>query len=102
MNKKVIFDAKIAPISVQTIQYKKKDLILISVWEGAKKPYQYKGKIYTRENDATKLSSVDNLTALIKDRKNADFHWEHRAVLGATLNDLDIDQINETISFYKS
>lgn len=103
IQKMLIEDIKpIAPISAQVIQYKKKDLILISVWEGAKKPYQYKGKIYTRENDATKLSSVDNLTALIKDRKNADFHWERRAVLGATLNDLDIEQINETISFYKS
>lgn len=92
----------IAPISAQVIQYKKKELILISVWEGAKKPYQYRGKIYTRENDATKLSSVDNLTALIKDRKNADFHWERRAVLGATLQDLDTEQINETISYYKA
>lgn len=92
----------IAPISVQVFQYKKKDLILISVWEGAKKPYQYRGKIYTRENDATKLSSVGNLKALIKDRKNADFQWERRAVLGATLNDLDFEQINETLSHYKS
>jgi ATP-dependent DNA helicase RecG len=92
----------IAPISTQVIQYKKKDLILISVWEGAKKPYQYKGKIFTRENDTTKLSSVSNLTDLIQDRKNADFHWERRAVLGAVLQDLDMAQINETISLYKA
>ncbi|MDI9312091.1 MAG: putative DNA binding domain-containing protein [Limnohabitans sp.] len=103
IQKMLVEDIKpIAPISAQVIQYKKKELILISVWEGAKKPYQYRGKIYTRENDATKLSSVDNLTALIKDRKNADFHWERRAVLGATLQDLDTEQINETISYYKA
>ncbi len=103
IQKMLVDDIKpVAPISTQVIQYKKKELILISVWEGAKKPYQYKGKIYTRVNDATLLSSVENLTELIKDRKNADFHWERRSVLGASLNDLDLEQINETISFYKN
>jgi ATP-dependent DNA helicase RecG len=33
------------PIAVQTIFYKGKDVILISVWEGGKKPYQYNGSI---------------------------------------------------------
>jgi ATP-dependent DNA helicase RecG len=92
----------IAPISTQVIVYKKKNLILISVWEGAKKPYQYKSKIYSRQNDNTVLSSRVDLATLIKDRKNADFHWERRSVLGATMADLDIEQINETILLYKS
>jgi ATP-dependent DNA helicase RecG len=92
----------IAPIFTQVVNYKKKDLILISVWEGAKKPYQFKGKIFTRENDATKLSSVSNLTSLIKDRKEADFHWERRTVLGSSLQDLDTEEINQTIALYKA
>ena len=92
----------IAPISSQVIRYKKKDVILISVWEGAKKPYQFKGKIFTRENDATKLSNRDILTSLIKERKEADFHWERKAVLGADLKDLDIEEINNTISLYQA
>ncbi len=92
----------IAPIFTQVVNYKKKDLILISVWEGAKKPYQFKGKIFTRENDATKLSSVSNLTTLIKDRKEADFHWERRTVLGSSLQDLDTEEINQTIVLYKA
>lgn len=91
-----------APISSQVIRYKKKDVILISVWEGAKKPYQFKGKIFTRENDATKLSSREVLTSLIKERKEADFHWERKAVLGADLKDLDIEEINNTILLYKA
>jgi len=92
----------IAPISVQVIKYKKKDLVLISVWEGAKKPYQFKGKIYSRENDATKVSNIDNLASLINKRKKADFDWERRTVLGATMNDLDLDEINQTISLYRT
>ena len=92
----------IAPIFTQVVNYKKKDLILISVWEGAKKPYQFKGKIFTRENDATKLSSVSNLTSLIKERKEADFHWERRTVLGSSLQDLDTEEINQSIALYKA
>ncbi|MCL9980952.1 MAG: putative DNA binding domain-containing protein [Bacteroidia bacterium] len=91
----------IAPIFTQVVNYKRKDLIHISVWEGAKKPYQFKGNIFIRENDSTKLSSISNLTSLIKDRKEADFHWERRAVLGATLLDLDTEEINQTIALYK-
>lgn len=92
----------IAPISVQVINYKKKDLILISVWEGAKKPYQFKGKIYSRENDATKISNLETLSSLINQRKKADFDWERRTVLGATINDLDIEEINQTITLYRA
>jgi len=91
-----------APISSQVISYKGKDVILISVWEGAKKPYQFKGTIYSRENDTTKASNYEMLNSLIKDRKNAEFHWERRPVLGATVADLDIDQINETIKDFKN
>jgi ATP-dependent DNA helicase RecG len=91
-----------APISSQVIRYKGKDLILISVWEGANKPYQYKSQIFTRENDRTKLSNQEILKELISERKAADFHWERRAVLGASLTDLDTQEINKTIEYYQN
>ena len=91
-----------APISSQVIRYKGKDLILISVWEGSNKPYQYKGQIFSRENDRTKLSNQDILKQLISERKDADFHWERRAVLGASLSDLDKQEINKTIEYYRN
>lgn len=71
-----------APISVQVINYKKKEVILISVWEGAKKPYQYKGAIYNRIGQITKTTNPEKLTNLISQRKQADFHWERMPVLG--------------------
>jgi ATP-dependent DNA helicase RecG len=89
-----------APISTQVIHYKSKDFILISVWEGAKKPYQFKNKIYSRENDMTKASTIIGLNLLIKERKNADFQWERRTVLATSIDDLDLEEINETISYY--
>lgn len=91
----------IAPISVQVIAYRGKNVILISVWEGAKKPYQYKGTIYNRVGKATKVTSPEKLTSLILQRKQADFHWERMPVLGAELTDLDTAEIKQTIKFYR-
>ena len=90
-----------APVSVLVINYKKKDVILISVWEGAKKPYQYKGTIYNRAGQATKAVKPEELTELISQRKQADFHWERMPVLGAELKDLDTEEIKQTIKHYK-
>ena len=90
-----------APISVQVISYKKKEVILISVWEGAKKPYQYKGAIYNRMGQITKTTSPEKLTNLISQRKQADFHWERMPVLGAELTDLDTVEIKQTIKLYQ-
>ncbi|MDD4210559.1 MAG: putative DNA binding domain-containing protein, partial [Bacteroidales bacterium] len=90
-----------APISVQVINYKKKEVILISVWEGAKKPYQYKGAIYNRIGQITKTTNPEKLTNLISQRKQADFHWERMPVLGAELTDLDKVEIKQTIKLYQ-
>ncbi len=90
-----------APISVQVINYKKKEVILISVWEGAKKPYQYKGVIYNRIGRVTKTTSPEKLTNLISQRKKADYHWERMPLLGSELTDLDTAEIKQTIKLYR-
>ena len=91
-----------APISSQVIVYKKKNIILISVWEGAKKPYQHKGKIYNREININKLSTQDTLKNLIAERKEADFQWERQPVLGTTFDDLDIPEVLKTYELQKN
>jgi ATP-dependent DNA helicase RecG len=90
----------IAPISVNVINFKQKDVIFISVWEGAKKPYQYKGVIYNRIGQTTKTTNPEKLNNLISQRKQADFHWERMPVLGAELSDLDLSEIKQTIKLY--
>lgn len=90
-----------APISVQLITFRKKKILLISVWEGAKKPYQYKGVIYNRIGASTKTTNPDKLLNLISQRKQADFHWERMPVLGAELIHLDAVEIKQTIKLYK-
>ncbi|MDL2308080.1 putative DNA binding domain-containing protein [Bacteroidales bacterium OttesenSCG-928-B11] len=90
-----------APISVQVINYKKNDVILISVWEGAKKPYHYKGVIYNRKGQATTITNHKTLDNIILQRKETDFHWERMPLLGAELADLDTFEIEQTIKSYK-
>ncbi len=91
----------IAPISVQVIGYKRKQIILISVWKGAKKPYQYQGFIYNRIGKITTVSDPGKLSNIILERKSSDFHWERMPVLGAELSDLDNKQIEKTIQAYQ-
>lgn len=61
--RKVIFTniRPIAPISIERITYQNKDLLLFSVWEGAKKPYSFNRQIYTRIGIETRNSSVEDL-----------------------------------------
>ena len=90
-----------APITVQTVPYKGVDVILISVWEGGRKPYQYNGIIYDRSGKISKIANSDRLSNLISERKKADYHWERMSLLGAEFSDLDFNEINNTISLYK-
>lgn len=90
-----------APISVKVINYKKKDVILISVWEGAKKPYSFNNIIYNRDNEKSIKVQPDKLFEIINDRKETDSSWERMPVLGAELSDLDESEIDNTIEFYK-
>ncbi len=91
----------IAPISVLPISYKNKELILISVWEGAKKPYSFKQVIYNRVGSNTIVAKNTEILNLIENRKKADFNWERMPVLGAELEDLDTYEIQRTIELVK-
>ncbi len=91
----------IAPISVLPISYKNKELILISVWEGAKKPYSFKQVIYNRVGSNTIVAKNTEILNLIESRKKADFNWERMPVLGAELEDLDSYEIQRTIELVK-
>lgn len=89
-----------APLSVQVLEYKNKSLILVSVWEGAKKPYQFENKIYSRIGSNTNAVSVSGLTNLIEDRASADYNWERMPVLGAELKELSLAEVKRTMQSY--
>lgn len=91
-----------APIYSRLETYKNKSIIMISVWEGANKPYHFKNKIFVRRGSQTVLSKDITTANLLNERRYSEQRWERQAVLGASLNDLDIEEIKKTMTAYKN
>ncbi len=91
----------IAPIFSRIETYKKKKLIMISVWEGANKPYHYKNKIFIRNGERTLISKDATTASLLNERRYSEQRWERQAVLGATIEDLDLAEVNRSMEAYK-
>jgi ATP-dependent DNA helicase RecG len=89
-----------APILANVLSYKKKNVILVSVWEGADKPYSFRDHIYVRQGTQTKISSDKLTVALLNQQVNSEQRWERQAVLGSTIKDLDLVEIRKSIEAY--
>ena len=84
------------PLTVSVCHYNRKDILLISVWEGAQKPYSYDKKIYVRIGDSAEIATPKELVNLVKQRQSSEFTWERRPVLASSLLELDDSEINLT------
>lgn len=90
-----------APIFANVFSYKKRKVMLISVWEGSNKPYFFENTIYVRQGTQTKRSSEKAISALLNQQVDSEQRWERQAVLGASLLDLDINEIEKSLQDYK-
>ena len=86
-----------APIDVQSVDYGGKIVLLISVWEGAQKPYLYEGVIYQKTGSEVSISKSDSVSRILEDRKESDFSWERMPVLSADIDDLDMAEVRKTM-----
>ena len=59
----------LAPIFSRIETYKKKNLIMISVWEGASKPYSFKNNIFIRKDSQT-VKSRNAISTLLNEKLN--------------------------------
>ena len=89
-----------APIDIHSIDYNGTNILLISVWEGAQKPYHCDGKIYQKLGDEIVVASPESIGNMLLERKQSDFNWERMAVLGAEMDDLDMDEVRNTMKEY--
>lgn len=89
-----------APILTNVLSYKKKNVLLVSVWEGADKPYSFRDHIYVRQGTQTKISSDKSTVVLLNRQVYSEQRWERQAVLGATIEDLDLVEIKKSIDAY--
>lgn len=86
-----------APIDVQSVEYDSKRILLISVWEGAQKPYLYQGTIYQKVGTVGGAASAESISNMLKDRKASDYNWERIPVLSAEIEDLDMAEVRKTM-----
>ena len=54
-----------APFTLSVCNYNKKDILLISVWEGAQKPYSYNKKIYVRVGNSAVVATAAKIPKII-------------------------------------
>jgi len=92
----------IAPVFTRIETYKRRNVMLISVWEGANKPYYFKNTIYTRRGAETIVSKGAGIDNLLDERKSSELRWERQAVLGATFDDLDLVEVKKSLEAYKN
>ena len=91
-----------APIDVQSVEYDGKTVLLISVWEGAQKPYLCEGTIYQKVGSEGSVASAEAISYMLQDRKESDYNWERMPVLSADIEDLDMTEVRKTIDgFYR-
>jgi ATP-dependent DNA helicase RecG len=86
-----------SPISVNVETLEGKDIVLIEVWPGPRKPYIFQGTIYNRRNTKTVQITSDELLTIIDSRQKSDLHWERATLLSLNISDLSISAIRETI-----
>ena len=86
-----------APIDVQSVEYETKRVILISVWEGAQKPYLYDGTIYQKIGAEGSIATPESVSKMLADRKESDYNWERMSILSAEIEDLDMAEVRKTM-----
>jgi ATP-dependent DNA helicase RecG len=84
-------------ISVSQEVAEGKDIIVVDVLSGSKKPYVFDGKIYIRRNGKTFVATANEISRLIIARQSDETHWERQPCLGIEIKDLDTAQIIKTI-----
>ncbi len=87
-----------APVTVSSERAGKKEIILVKVWSGAKKPYLFDGSIFYRRGANTVKASTREIAELIHHRQQTEVHWERQPALGVELEDLDVAEINATLT----
>lgn len=86
------------PCSITTLQYQQKEIILISVWEGASKPYLYNRAAYTYLGDSVVKADNRLLNLLFDKRAIHDQSWEREKVYSASVDDLDLIRVRSIMT----
>lgn len=86
-------------ISVSISQFQSREILLVEVPEGSKKPYIYSdGALYYRKNDTTLKPNSFDIQRIIEQRSKSELHWERQLATYINVSDLDTEEIEKTIN----
>ena len=74
-----------------------RELIILSVTEGAAKPYQYRGTAYRRIGNTSPPMPAEEYQRVLLERTHSEQRWENRLADGWTEQDLDAAEIRRTV-----
>ncbi len=86
------------PFSLSKIERDDKLVVLVSIWEGANKPYAVNGRFYVAKNDTCQEVNAYEVSNLFLQRQNQNMNWERETLGDATIDDLDMEAIAQISS----
>ena len=82
-------------VDVQTVE--KKNLLVVSVWQGTNQPYIFKGGVYYRIGSSTVQADSKQLAALIHKESERNQRWETKSAIEVEVEDIDLNEVLECI-----
>ncbi len=74
------------------------EVVVVQVGPGASPPYRYRGESYLRVGNTTQSMPSEECNRLIFERMHKEHRWENQTVDGFTVDDLDIEEIQNTVA----
>lgn len=75
-----------------------REVVIVSVSQGAAKPYQYRGTAYRRVGNTTLPMGVDEYNRVLFERMHSERRWENEPATGWSIEDLDVGEIRNTVA----
>jgi len=85
-------------VYIQRDVYEEKNVVLINVLKGSRQPYSLDNKFYVRSGKDSKEASPDDISVLLRSSNEYNSTWEKLTAIDTTFDDLEIQEIEKTIS----
>ncbi|MDL2257024.1 putative DNA binding domain-containing protein [Bacteroidales bacterium OttesenSCG-928-I14] len=84
-------------VYIQLEKINDKSVVLLNVLKGSRQPYSYNKKYFIRKNGKTKEANSDDVSLILRSSNQYSSIWEKLTAIDVVYNDLDEDEIFNTI-----
>ena len=75
-----------------------REVIVVSMAQGASRPYSYRAAAYRRVGNTTLAMSADEYNRMLFERMHSEQRWENQPAVGWSVDDLDMAEIRRTVA----